>query len=689
MSRWIRSGALLLLLLPLALSCDAPDREAPAAPSSDDVGWALHGRTPDEQRYSPLDRIDASNVADLGLAWSFDLRTTRGVEATPLVVDGVFYVSAPWSIVHALDARSGRHLWTYDPKVPRGRSRVVCCGVVNRGVAAHDGRIFVGTLDGRLIALDGATGAVVWETLTVDPEQPYSITGAPRVVDGRIVIGNGGAEFGVRGYVSAYDAEDGRLLWRTFTVPGDPGEPFESPALERAARTWTGRWWETGGGGTVWDAMAWDPELDLLYIGTGNGTPHPRSLRSPEGGDNLYLSSILALRPDTGELVWHFQTTPGDSWDYTATQHMILADLEIEGRTRRVLMQAPKNGFFWVIDRETGAFVSAEPYVTVTWAKGVDASGRAIVDTSLDYRAEPKLVHPGPNGGHNWHPMAFSPDTGLVYLPVHDMPMSYRLDREWRYRPGQLNTGLDFSQYIALEDGTPVEIDAGLLAWDPVAQREVWRVRHPAAYNGGALATGGNLVFQGTADGRFVAYRATDGEKLWEAEAGTGVMAAPITYQLDGVQYVSVAAGWGASLALTGGPAALAAGVWGGGRVLTYALGASSPPPPRAEPPAPTGSPPARGSHPPALVERGDRLYHTHCMGCHGPQAISGGAIRDLRDASAETHARFAEIVLAGEREPLGMPAFGDRLNRDEADAIQAYLLERNRRPPPSPGDSP
>ena len=647
-----------------------------------DEGWLRHGRTDDEQRYSPLDGIDEMNVDRLGLAWSFDLETTHGVEATPIVVGDAMYLTGPWSVVYALDARNGTLRWHYDPKVSRRHARNACCGVVNRGVAAEDGRIFVGTLDGRLVALDAATGQVVWETLTVDPTQPYSITGAPRVVAGRVVIGNGGAEYGVRGYVSAYDAKNGSLAWRTYTVPGDPSKPFESKALERAATTWSGDAWKLGGGGTVWDAMAYDPSLDLLYVGTGNGGPYPHSIRSPGGGDNLYLSSILALRPATGELVWYFQTTPGDSWDYTATQHMILADLEIEGRPRKVLIQAPKNGYFWVIDRETGEFISAEPYVTVTWSKGVDASGRPIADPEFDYHESPKLIHPGPAGGHNWHPMSFHPGTGLVYIPAFDIPMLFTRDHAFTPRAGRLNTGLDFSNYIRFDENEPIAIDAFLIAWDPVAQREVWRVPHITTYNGGVLSTGGNLVFQGTADGRFVAYRATDGEKLWEAPAGTGVMAAPITYRIGGLQYVAVAAGWGGSFPLTGGPAALLAKVWGGGRVLTYALDAKAAPPRKATPPPLTGHAPPKPALPPsaAALDRGSFLYHENCMGCHGPQAISGGSIVDLRDASAETLELFDAIVLRGAREPLGMPSFGDRLSRDEAEAIRIYVASQNRR---------
>jgi PQQ-dependent dehydrogenase (methanol/ethanol family) len=651
---------------------DARLRRAATEPGS----WLAHGRTWAEQRYSPLARIDTSNVGQLGLVWSFDMQTTRGVEATPIVADGVMYVSGPWSVVYALDARTGALRWKHDPQVPGSWARHLCCGVINRGVALYRGRVYVGTLDGRLVALDAETGAVRWEVRTTDPSEPYSITGAPRVLDGKVVIGNGGADIGVRGYVSAYDAATGELVWRTYTVPGDPSQPFESPALEAAAATWSGEWWKFGGGGTAWDAMAYDPELDLLYVGTGNGTPHAREWRSPGGGDNLYLSSILALRPSDGELVWHFQTTPADNWDYTATQHILLADLEIEGQLRKVLMQAPKNGFFWVIDRETGAFISAAPFVEVTWATGVDATGRAIENPATDYREAGRLVKPGPFGGHNWHPMSYSPRTGLVYLPTQEMESLYEIDRDWTFDPGVLNTGLAASLIVNVEAGAEVDVSGALVAWDPVAQREVWRVEQRNPWNGGTLATAGGLVFQGTADGRFVAYRATDGEPLWESPAGTGVMAAPVTWELDGVQYVTVAAGWGSGYATSGGPAAERAGVQGGGQVLSFALGGNQPVPQAAEP-ARFAPPPLPDGIPAADLERGNVLFHKECVACHGMLAIGGGSISDLRFARPEVHASFQEIVLGGTRAARGMPSFADRLTPEEVDLIHHYILAR------------
>jgi len=392
---------------------------------SEPHNWLAHGRTYAEQRWSPLAKITTANVGQLGLAWSRDIktRTARGVEATPIVVDGVMYTTGAWSQVLALNARTGQLLWEFDPQISGAYGAKGCCDVVNRGVAVWAGKVYVGAFDGRLIALDAKTGRKVWETLTVDQSKDYTITGAPRVVKGKVIIGNGGADFGVRGYVSAYDADTGKMLWRFWTVPGNPANGFENKTVEMIAKTWSGEWWKHGGGGTVWDSMAYDPALDLLYIGVGNGAPWNYQLRSDGKGDNLFLASIVALRPDTGEYVWHFQTTPGEDWDYTATQHMILVDLPIDGRVRRVLLQAPKNGFFYVLDRATGEFISGTPYVNVTWASGLDPkTGRPIEQPEARYSrtGKPLRVQPGAIGGHNWQPMSFSPSTGLVYLPAID-----------------------------------------------------------------------------------------------------------------------------------------------------------------------------------------------------------------------------------------------------------------------------
>ena len=429
--------------------------------------WLSHGRTYDEQRFSPLAEINADNVSRLGLAWTYDTGRDRGHEATPLVSDGVMYLTTSWSGVHAVDLRSGEEKWIYDPDVPMEWGYNACCDVVNRGAALWGGHVFVGTIDGRLVKLDAETGEVVWDVSTIDRTRPYTITGAPRVVKGKVIIGNGGAEYGVRGYVSAYDADSGELDWRFYTVPGDPSKPFEHSELEMAAETWTGEWWKVGGGGTVWDSMAFDPELDLLYVGTGNGSPWARTLRSPGGGDNLFLCSILALDPDDGRLVWYYQTTPADNWDYTSVQHIMLADLEIDGRDRKVLMQAPKNGFFYVLDRATGELLSAEKYTRATWASHVDMdTGRPIETEQANFDHEPKLIYPGPAGGHNWQPMAFSPSTGLVYIPTRNEGEVYKLDEAFEYDARLWNLGVHWEdpRVRAMYDAMP-PFTGALKAW--------------------------------------------------------------------------------------------------------------------------------------------------------------------------------------------------------------------------------
>ena len=644
--------------------------------------WLSHGRTYDEQRYSPLKQINSRNVGSLGLEWYFDFDTRRGLEATPIVVDGMLYTTGAWSQVFALDARSGELLWKYDPEVPGEWAVHACCDVVNRGVAIWKGSIFVGTLDGRLVSLDAKSGAVNWTVLTIDKSKPYTITGAPRVVNGKVIIGNGGAEYGVRGYVTAYDAESGARAWRFYTIPGDPSEPFESEALERAAATWNGEWWKFGGGGTVWDSMAFDPELNLLYIGVGNGSPWNQQIRSPGGGDNLYLSSIVALNPDTGKYVWHYQTTPGETWDYTATQHMILADLEIEGRLRKTILQAPKNGFFYLLDRETGELISAEPYVQTTWATHIDPeSGRPVETEGARYRDAPVLVMPAPYGGHNWHPMAYSPDTGLIYIPAQDIPFVYGADDSFEFTPGLWNIGVN-GLYASFAEQPPeaqaelVKMIRGqIIAWDPIQRREVWRVQHNLPWNGGMLATAGNLVFQGNSVGDFAAYAADSGEKLWSAPAQTGIVASPVTWSLDGEQYVTVLAGWGGSLALSGGDVAAATGVRNISRVLTFKLGAEQQLP-VVETPDLVASPPPRIDDP-ALIAHGKQKYADRCMVCHGDGVVGGGVTPDLRYMNAEKHQMWMGIVLGGLHRDKGMVSFAEVLTAEDATAIQAFVIER------------
>ncbi len=678
-------------LIPLITGCTAePEPGSPAhirsvtgavddrqliEADADSTNWLSYGRTYREERYSPLEQITAENVDQLGLAWSYDTGMRGGMETTPLVVDGIMYLTGSWSIVYALDARTGEELWTWDPDVPRLHGLKACCDVVNRGAALYRGKVYVGTLDGRLAALDAATGEPVWSVATFDPSTDYTITGAPRVVNGKVIIGNGGAEFGVRGYVSAYDAETGDLVWRTYTVPGNPSEPFESVAMEKAAQTWSGEWWKAGGGGTVWDAMAYDLELDLLYIGTGNGSPWSRHLRSPGGGDNLYLASILALNPDDGTLVWHYQTTPGDHWDYTATQHMILTDLTVEGETRKVLLQAPKNGFFYVIDRETGEFISADPYVPVTWADSIDMNtGRPAIRPEAMYGTDPVTIQPDPIGGHNWQPMAYSPKTGYVYLPIQERASTYANDPDWEYEPGQVNVGIR----IRWETGG-FESRGALLAWDPVAGQEVWRVDLAHQWNGGVLVTAGHLVFQGGGDGRFVAYDARSGQMLWDVTTGQGIIGSPVTYLVDAQQYVTVAAGWGGPLGRTNPPVGEAAKYEQFGRVLTFKLGGSAPMSPRTPRRSKVVIPDMDLPTAPEVIAQGAELYKANCQTCHGAGGASQGAMPNLQKASQATHESFEAIVLGGQREAKGMPSFVGRLTAEETRLIQAYIISESK----------
>jgi PQQ-dependent dehydrogenase (methanol/ethanol family) len=546
--------------------------------------------------------------------------------------------------------------------------------------------VFVGTLDGYLVSLDAATGDVRWRADTIDRQPPYTITGAPRVVKGRVIIGNGGADFGVRGYVSAYDADSGELDWRFYTVPGNPADGFESAALENAAETWTGEWWSYGGGGTVWDSMAYDPELDLLYFGVGNGSPWDRDVRSPDGGDNLFLSSIVAVRPDSGEYVWHYQTTPGDTWDFTATQHIVLADLVIDGQTRKVLMQAPKNGFFYVIDRATGEFIDAEPFVKVTWATGIDKeTGRPDEVPGARYENAPFVMMPTGFGGHNWHPMAYSPDTGLVYIPAQDLPAVYMKEPDFAFTPGFWNTGTEFELLHLPDDPEAVAQILGsmtgqIVAWDPVEQRPAWQYRHAGIWNGGMLATAGDLVFQGSLIGEFAAYDAANGGRVWQHSVHTGIAAAPISYAVDGEQHIAVAAGFGTLAPMFGGKPMAAANLRNRSRILAFTLGgkASLPTPPLTTH-APVPEPPASSADDATLAHGKDK-YYERCVNCHGMDVASGGVLPDLRYASHDTFAAWDAIVLGGSLRDKGMPAFGGIFSKEDSDAVRAFVIHEARK---------
>jgi alcohol dehydrogenase (cytochrome c)/quinohemoprotein ethanol dehydrogenase len=634
--------------------------------------WLTYGRTYSEQRYSPLARINDKNAQRLGLAWFADLDTNRAQEATPLIVDGVMYVSTAWSLVKAYDARTGRLLWAYDPQVHRELGVNACCDVGNRGVAAWNHKIFVGAYDGRLVALDAASGTPVWSTLTVDTRKPYTITQAPRVIKGRVIIGNSGGEYGTRGYISAYDAESGKLVWRFFTVPGDPSKPFENEAMARAAKTWSGDWWKLGGGGPVWDAISYDPELNLLYFGVGNGVQWARSARSGGKGDNLYLASIVALHADTGEYAWHYQATPGEEWDFDAVQQLVLADLNVEGKLRHVLMQANKNGFFYVLDRKTGALISAKAIVPVNWASGIDLkSGRPIENPDARYSetGKPVDIKPGPLGAHNWQPMAFNPKTGLVYIPAQQVPLTYLPLPNLPIAPMGWNLGVALASLTAQNQGF-------LLAWDPVHQREAWRVTYQGPWNGGIVTTAGNIVAQGDAAGNFNVYRADNGEKLWTMFAQSGIIAAPSTFEVGGEQYMAVLSGWGGSYALSGGKAAAMSGnLRNVSRLLVFKLGGTATLPPLA-PRAFVISPPPEPSDA-ASIARGEPLYAQYCGACHGENAIGGGVVSDLRASNFLAIDFFYNIVLDGALKDAGMASFKSALSRDDASAIRNYVIHR------------
>ena len=644
-----------------------------AATSKD---WPAVGLDFGETRFSKLDQINVGNVKNLGLAWSYDLESARGVEATPIVVDGIMYVTAPWSVVHAIDARTGKKIWTFDPEVARDKGYRGCCDVVNRGVALHKGKVFVGAYDGRLIALDAATGKKVWEKDTIiDHKHSYTITGAPRVANGRVIIGNGGAEYGVRGYVTAYDAETGDQAWRWFVVPGDPDKPYEDESMAAAAKTWdpAGKYWVNGGGGTVWDSITFDPELNMVYLGTGNGSPWNRHLRSPAGGDNLYLASIVALDADTGKYRWHYQETPGDNWDYTSTQPMILADITIDGQPRKVILHAPKNGFFFVIDRTNGKFISANNFVPVNWATGYDANGRPIEVAEARSPDKPFDTVPGPYGAHNWHPMSFNPGTGLVYLPAQNIPVNLTGQKNWKHdakKPGEFMGNLGWNVGYDI-DATPSKAPmfGRLIAWDPVKQQEAWRQEHVSPWNGGTLTTAGNLVFQGTADGRFVAYNAATGEKLWEKPTGTGVVAAASTYMIDGKQYVSVAVGWGGVY----GVFERATEINNPGTVYTFAVGGKAAPPAFVKYQMENLLQGVK--YDPALVKDGTALYVSNCVLCHGvPGVDRGGNIPNLGYIDAAFIENLDKVVFKGPAMARGMPDFTGKLTPQDVEKIKAFI---------------
>ena len=676
----------------LALAACATAFEQPARWAADDPlaspaagEWTSDGRDYSAQRYSPLTQIDAGNVGQLGLAWFDDLGTFRGVEATPLYADGVLYNILPFNVTIAYDARTGERLWTYDPQVPREYSRYSCCEPVSRGLAMSGDKIIIATLDGRLIALDKTSGEPVWTSraFPLDSGFAYSITGAPRVFGDMVVVGQSGGDFGVRGFAAAFDVETGEKRWKFYLTPGNPADGPDGEAsdsvMDWVRATWFGdKYWELGGGGNPWDAIAYDPELKLVYVGTGNSTPHARYYRSENKGDNLFVCSIVALHAETGEYAWHYQMNPGEEWDWTCTQSMISADLEIDGKQRKVLMQAPKNGFFYVLDRATGEFISAGAHVMQNWNEGFEADGRPITSEAVRYGFDPALVMPGPGGAHNWFPMAYSPRTKLAYFPAYQSGFVFALQPDWKPQPLRSNSGWGGYTGEAAQKRAPLQEQANaiekawLTAWDPVKQQAAWKVELPRHGNGGVLATASDLVFAGTTKQTFSAFDARTGQVLWEYPTQSAPVAGGITYMLDGVQYVAINAGWGggaaqieqsAGIELPRAPA----------RLLVFKLGGTGQLPPLAarEPVQPP--PPLRASE--ATVQRGGQLYAETCAVCHGQRAVGG--VKDLRHMTAEAHAKFNAIVLEGLYLDKGMASFADLLDQEQTDAIHAYLIAR------------
>jgi quinohemoprotein ethanol dehydrogenase len=695
----------MLLLIALALSFEATAAEKPARPANVDddrlqnasqepQNWLIYGGGWSEQHYSPLKSIDATNVSRLKPAWSFDFDTYRGQEATPLVVDGVMYVSSAWSKVFALDAKTGKLLWSHDPRVPGPADVPLCCDVVNRGVAVYKGKVYVGTIDARLIALDAATGAVVWSVATAPAGSTYSITGAPRVARDKVFIGNGGGEFGGRGYVSAYDTASGKLVWRFYVVPGAPNAKPDGVAsdkiLEKLARpTWFGNdWYKYGGGGQTWNALTYDADLKQLYLATGNGFPWNREFRSAGQGDNLFISSIVALDADTGAYKWHYQETPGDQWDYDAVQNMTLTDLDVRGQKRKVLMHAPKNGFFYVLDRKSGEVLSAQPYVTVTWAKNVDLeTGRPVEAAGVRYGVAPSIIAPGAGGAHNWHPMAFNPLTGLVYIPATESSMPFRSVAQFKFGEGLFtNIGVDFrtgggnDAHGAAPPPPPTPAAPAIkpanfvLAWDPVTQTARWRAD---GRGGGILTTAGNLVIQGRtragALGELVAFRADTGEKLWSHPTPNGITAGPATYSVGGEQFVAAASGAG-STSVSGTPARIRHV----GRVVAFKLDGKAT--------FPAEAPPALPANPPMTVASaedvaaGQQPYDDYCARCHGFGAVSGNVIPDLRRSLLLTNKdAWDQVVLHGALTDRGMIGWSKLLKPAEVEQIRAYVGEMAR----------
>ncbi|MFO1466006.1 MAG: PQQ-dependent dehydrogenase, methanol/ethanol family [Steroidobacteraceae bacterium] len=665
--------------------------------------WLATGRDPQGTYHSPLKAINEGNVARLGFAWEHRLGTTRGLEATPVVVDGVMYAVGNWGIVYALDAASGEELWVYDPRIDgQWWGRYACCDVVNRGVVVANGKVYVGSLDGYLHAIDARTGKRVWRADTLLDRGPkafhYFISGAPVLAGDLVIIGNGGSDFpGARGFITAVDAASGEVKWRFYSAPRDPRlGPQDQPHLEKALSTWPKQYdWSYGGGGSAWDGITYDAGSRLLYIGTAHAAPYRIELRDKGGSDQLYTAAIIAIHADSGQYAWHYQATPGDGWDYDATAKLTLADIEFGGRPRKVVFQANKNGYFYVLDRVTGEFLAAWPFAYMNWNKGLDPrSHRPIYSAAANWHESPKLVFPPAPGAHGWQPMSYSPDTGLVYIPVLDAAMVYvdLANRRMQSIEGNFQLAFFFPEdydpkaleglfgklpelsALAKDSAVPPRSRGFLRALDPRTGRIVWEQPGANLWDGGVLSTAGNLVFRGDSMGELNVYAANDGRLLKKIDTGTSIMAAPMTYRIGGTQYVSVMAGFGGGVLFMPFPADSAAYQRGNaGRILTFKLDGGATPIPPAFVEAPFPEPPAREGTP-AQIAQGELLYNRFCSRCH---AFGRGLLPDLRRIAPATHQMFYDIVLKGIYQPKGMARWDDVLSRADAESIHAFLIDQ------------
>ncbi len=658
--------------------------DAALSDERDGRNWLSYGRTYSEKRFSPLDQINTETVNGLGLDWALELPDDRSLIGTPLVVDGVLYFTGSYSVTRAVDAKTGKLLWEYDPEsIKHAGDRLRIMWDVSRGLSFWNGKVIIATIDGRLVAIDAKNGKRVWEAETVERDKAYYITGTPKVFRGKVIVGNGGTEHtAARGYVTAYDAETGEQAWRFWIVPGNPADGFENKAMEMAAKTWTGEWWKHGGGGNTWNGITYDPEYNQIIMGTGNGSPWNRRIRSPGGGDNLFLCSIVAVDADTGEYKWHYQTVPGETWDYNSNMDIVLADLEIGGKPVKALMHAPKNGFFYVIDRKDGKLLSAEKIGKVTWASHIDMkTGRPVETPGARYEDGEELVWPSPFGVHNWHAMSYNPETGLAYIPTIELPALFSEEgidvKNWQSPDFHMSVGVQFGN----EDTAPDAGTATLLAWDPVKQQKAWQIALPAAWNPGTLTTAGGLVFQGRADGVLLAYDATSGKELWSVDVGSGISAPPITYSIDGVQYVSLLVGWGGSGLISGSIAAQHGWAYRihPRRLLTFALGGQMAMPPSPPPffPKPVDVPGFEVDA--AKASQGVQTYAASCVLCHGGGAVSGGAAPDLRASPlTQDYDVFKALMVRGVMDK-GMPRF-HHFDEAQLDGLFHYIRREARK---------